>query len=447
MGRASHQRALEIWGNGEHMATWRLPSRGPMELVYAESWMQSPRARPLSLSLPLGLAGSVLSGERVDNFFRNLLPDSDAIRQRLARRFRVSTTGAFDLLEAVGRDCVGAVQLLPPGATPAGYRQVQARPMSEAEVAAHLRNISTSAVLGNAEAQDEFRISLAGAQEKSALLWHEGRWCLPLGATPTTHIMKLPLGTVGQSVRVDMSTSVENEWLCALVLRAYGLNIANSSIGQFEDQKVLIVERFDRQWAPDRSWIVRLPQEDFCQANGLPPSLKYEEDGGPGFGLIAQQLLHSVSAEKDRQDFLRCQLLFWMLAAIDGHAKNFSLRLLPQGRYQLTPLYDVLSAWPVVGKGPAQWSRQKLKVAMAVVGHNRHYHWLQIQRRHFNHMARQQGYSQGAEDLIQALIEATPRVVAEVSGQLPADFPVAVAEAIFQGLSTSAQALSHMPSD
>ena len=106
MGRASHQRALEIWGNGEHMATWRLPSRGPMELVYAESWMQSPRARPLSLSLPLGLAGSVLSGERVDNFFRNLLPDSDAIRQRLARRFRVSTTGAFDLLEAVGRDCV-----------------------------------------------------------------------------------------------------------------------------------------------------------------------------------------------------------------------------------------------------------------------------------------------------------------------------------------------------
>lgn len=244
-----------------------------------------------------------------------------------------------------------------------------------------------------------------------------------------------------------MSTSVENEWLCALVLRAYGLNIANSSIGQFEDQKVLIVERFDRQWAPDRSWIVRLPQEDFCQANGLPPSLKYEEDGGPGFGLIAQQLLHSVTAEKDRQDFLRCQLLFWMLAAIDGHAKNFSLRLLPQGRYQLTPLYDVLSAWPVVGKGPAQWSRQKLKVAMAVAGHNRHYHWLQIQRRHFNHMARQHGYSQGAEDLIQALIEATPRVVAEVSGHLPADFPVAVAEAIFQGLSTSAQALSRMPPD
>lgn len=447
MGRASHQRALELWANGEHVATWRLPTRGPMELVYTESWLSSERARPLSLSLPFGVRGAAQLGERVENFFRNLLPDSEAIRQRLARRFRVGSTEAFDLLEAVGRDCVGALQILPPGAEPVGWNQVLCRPLSEADVAAHLRHSSTATVLGAPEEQDDFRISLAGAQEKSALLWHEGRWCLPQGATPTTHIMKLPLGTVGQSVRVDMSTSVENEWLCAQILRAYGLDVARSSIGRFEDQKVLIVERFDRQWATDRSWIARLPQEDFCQANGLPPSFKYEEDGGPGFGLIAEQLRHSAMAEKDRQDFLSCQVLFWMLAAIDGHAKNFSLRLLPQGRYRLTPIYDVLSAWPVVGNGREQWSKHKLKIAMAVVGHNRHYHWLQIQRRHFNHMARQHGYSQGAEELIQALIERTPRVVAEVSQQLPADFPSGLANAIFHGLSSSARMLSRMPPD
>jgi serine/threonine-protein kinase HipA len=393
----------------------------------------------------MGVEGSVLSGSRVENFFRNLLPDSEAIRRRMASQFKVATPDAFDLLEAVGRDCVGALQLLPPGVEPVGFNQVQAQPLSEREVAEHLRRTVTSASLGSQQEMDDFRISLAGAQEKSALLWFDGRWCLPRGATPTTHIMKLPLGTVGQAVKVDMSTSVENEWLCASILRAFGLNVAPSTMGTFEDQKVLIVERFDRRWTPDGSWILRLPQEDFCQANGLPPTMKYEVDGGPGFGAIAQQLTQSTESEKDRNDFLTSQVLFWMLAAIDGHAKNFSIRLLPLGRYQLTPFYDVLSAWPVVGKGRNKWPQQKLTMAMAVEGANRHYHWWQIQRRHFNHMARRHGYSQGAEAQIQHLVEETPRVIQAVSSQLPADFPQSLAEAIFKGLNASALALSAMP--
>jgi serine/threonine-protein kinase HipA len=445
MGRASHQRALEVWANGEHVATWQLPSRRPMELVYTDAWLHSPRARPLSLSLPLGVGGSVLSGVRVESFFRNLLPDSEAIRRRMASKFRVATPDAFDLLEAVGRDCVGALQLLPPGVEPVGFNQVQAQPLSERKVAEHLRRTVTSASLGSQQEMDDFRISLAGAQEKSALLWFDGCWCLPHGATPTTHIMKLPLGTVGQVVKVDMSTSVENEWLCARILSAFGLDVAQSTIGKFEDQQVLVVERFDRRWAPDGSWIVRLPQEDFCQANGLPPTMKYEVDGGPGFGAIAEQLMQSTETQRDRNDFLTSQVLFWMLAAIDGHAKNFSIRLLPQGRYQLTPFYDVLSAWPVVGKGRNKWPKQKLTMAMAVEGANRHYHWGQIQRRHFNFMARKHGYNLGAEAQIQHLIEATPGVIQEVCKQLPADFPQSLADAVFTGLTFSALALSRMP--
>ena len=444
MGRASHQRALEVWANGEHVATWHLPSRRPMELVYSTQWLDSLRARPLSLSLPLGVKGSVLSGARVENFFRNLLPDSEAIRRRMASTFRVATPDAFDLLEAVGRDCIGALQLLPSGVDPVGFNTVQAQPLSEQEVAEHLRRTVTSAGLGPKQEGDDFRISLAGAQEKSALLWFDGRWCMPHGATPTTHIMKLPLGTVGQAVKVDMSTSVENEWLCTKILSAYGLDVAPSSISVFEDQKVLVVERFDRRWAADGSWILRLPQEDFCQANGLPPTLKYEVDGGPGFGAIAEQLMQSTQAEKDRNDFLTSQVLFWMLAAIDGHAKNFSIRLLMQGRHHLTPFYDVLSAWPVIGKGRNKWPTRKLTMAMAVEGSNRHYHWWQIQRRHFNHMARKHGYSQGAEAQIQHLIEATPRVIQEVSKELPPDFPPSLADAIFNGLRSSALALSKM---
>lgn len=445
MGRASHHRALEIWANGEHVATWRLVPRGPIELIYSEQWLASPRARPLSLSLPLGVPGAVLTGERVENFFRNLLPDSEAIRQRMARKFKIATPNAFDLLEEVGRDCIGAVQLLPSGVEPVGYDQVKAQPLNEREVAEHLRRTVTSASLGAQVQTDDFRISIAGAQEKSALLWFDGQWCIPHGATPTTHILKLPLGTVGQAVKVDMSTSVENEWLCGQILSAYGLDVAHSVMGQFEDQKVLIVERFDRRWAPDGSWIVRLPQEDFCQANGLPPTLKYESDKGPGFGTIAHQLAQSTESEKDRNNFLTVQVLFWMLAAIDGHAKNFSIRLLPQGRYQLTPFYDVLSAWPVVGKGRHKWSKQKLTMAMAVEGRNRHYHWVQIQRRHFNHMARKHGYIHGAEPQIAKLIEATPRVVEQVSRQLPADFPQELAEAVFGGLEMSVHLLSQAP--
>ncbi len=326
-----------------------------------------------------------------------------------------------------------------------GFNQVQAQPLSEREVAEHLRRTVSSIGLGSQQEMDDLRISLAGAQEKSALLWFDGCWCLPHGATPTTHIMKLPLGTVGQAVKVDMSTSVENEWLCARILRAFGMNVAQSTIARFEDQKVLVVERFDRRWVPDGSWIVRLPQEDFCQANGLPPTMKYEADGGLGFGAIAEQLMQSTDAQKDRNDFLLSQVLFWMLAAIDGHAKNFSIRLLPQGRYQLTPFYDVLSAWPVVGKGRNKWPKQKLTMAMAVEGTNRHYHWGQIQHRHFSFMARKHGYNLGAEAQIQHLIEATPRVIQEVCKQLPADFSQSLADTIFTGLTSSALALSRMP--
>lgn len=447
MGRASHHRALEVWANGEHMATWRLPPRGPMELEYSNEWLVSPRARPLSLSLPMGVSGSVLTGERVENYFRNLLPDSEAIRQRMAGKYKVSKPDAFDLLEAVGRDCVGAVQLLPPGETPGGFNLVQARSLTEHEVAEHLRRTVRSAGAGGQQEEDDFRISIAGAQEKSALLWHQNQWCMPLGATPTTHIMKLPLGTVGNMTKVDMSLSVENEWLCSKILGAYGLGVANAEIGQFEDQKVLIVERFDRVRSHKGSRILRLPQEDFCQANGIPPTLKYEKDGGPGFGDIATQLRHSTEAVKDRNDFLTSQILFWMLAAVDGHAKNFSIHLLPHGEYRLTPFYDVLSAWPVVGRGQNKWSKNKITMAMAVEGSNRHYHWMQIQRRHFNHMARKHGYSQGAEPIIERLVESTPQVIDQVGAQLPPGFPQSLADAIFKGLSAAAQALGRAPKD
>jgi serine/threonine-protein kinase HipA len=227
-GRKPHSRALSVWVNGVRMGVWRIPTRGPMELAYDPAWAASEVGRPLSLSLPIPLDNAPLKGDRVLNYFDNLLPDSEAIRKRIGQRFRTDTLDAFDLLQAIGRDCVGAVQLLGVDEEPAGVEQIDGTPLNDGEIETLLKQTAGGGTFGPQDDEDDFRISLAGAQEKTALLWHEGQWMKPHGATPTTHILKLPLGLVGNR-RADLTTSVENEWLCMHLLRAYGLPVAQTS--------------------------------------------------------------------------------------------------------------------------------------------------------------------------------------------------------------------------
>lgn len=444
MGRKSHGRTLSIWANGERVGSWRIPTRGEDELVYDAHWLGSPAGRPLSLSLPL-IGRSVHKGDAVRNYFDNLLPDSMPIRERIARRFRTGSADVFDLLQAIGRDCVGAIQLLGEDDIPAGVDRIEGTPLTEQDVEQLLQHTIDPGRLGaQPSPEDELRISLAGAQEKTALLWHGGQWLRPHGATPTTHILKLPLGLVGHR-RADFSTSVENEWLCLNILQAYGLPVPNSAILRFGAQKVLAVERFDRQLHSSGRWLLRLPQEDFCQALGRPSHLKYEADGGPGMLELAGVLRQSVDAHQDLGTFLSAQILFWMLGAPDGHAKNFSIRLLPEGRYRLTPLYDVMSIWPVEGNGPNQFSRHEAKLAMAFLGKNKHYQFKTIQRRHFNATAQKCFYGPDAEDLIAAILARTPEVIERMSARLPADFPRQVAGTILDSLADSARRLASMP--
>lgn len=442
MGRPSHSRALCIWANGVRVGTWRIPTRGDMELHYDDAWRTSDDGRPLSLSLPFGVDASPVKGAVVANYFDNLLPDSAEIRKRLAGRFRTAED-SFDLLQAIGRDCVGAVQLLPEGDEPEGFDRIDGTPLSDQDVARHLQGMLAPRAPGQG-ADDDFRVSIAGAQEKTALLRQAGQWLMPHGATPTTHILKLPLGLVG-NMQADLTTSVENEWLCMQLLQAFGLPAASTEIQDFAGQRVLCVERFDRRLHSSGRWIMRLPQEDFCQVHGLPPSLKYEAEGGPGLPQIAKILANSKRAQRDIATVLKAQILFWMLAATDGHAKNFSIRLLARGRYQLTPLYDVVSIWPIVGDAANQLSWHKAKLAMAVSGKNRHYLLKDIQRRHFNAMAPRCGYGDSAEPLIEEILARVPGAIAEVSAKLPTHFPQRVAAAILGGLQDSANRLADMP--
>ncbi len=448
MERRSPTRTLGLWMNGAYVGSWSLGPNTADTLQYDADWTRSDQGRPLSLSLPFMPGNLPHRGPQVRAWFENLLPDSKDIRDRMARRYRAGSTDAFELLAEAGRDCAGALQILPMGTASAGVAPLEADPLTEAQVAALLRATTTPQVLGLASEDADLRISIAGAQEKTALLQIDGLWYLPHGATPTTHILKLPLGLIG-GMKLDLRESVENEWLCAQILAAYGLPVAACEPLRFEDIKVLAVERFDRAWwtAPqgDRR-LLRLPQEDMCQAKGMPPSAKYEADGGPGIEAIFQVLDGSMAREQDRRVFFQAQMLFWMLSATDGHAKNFSLFIRPGGRYQLTPLYDVLSAYPVLGEGPTKISPHKARLAMAVRTKNAHWKMKDILRRHWLELGTRHGVvtadGQPAQAVIDDLVARTPGVLAHVRAQLPPGFPSEVADSVLAGLQSAAARLA-----
>ena len=428
---------LAVWMNGQHVGAWITAPNGAQSFVYDDTWSNSREGRPLSLSLPLLPSTQPHVGSVVASFFDNLLPDNREIRTRLRNRFGASSTEAFDLLQEVGRDCVGALQILPKDADRPDITKITAKPLSADEVE-HAIVASLGTALGVDNDEDAFRLSLAGAQEKTAFLWHNGTWCEPLGATPSSHIFKLPIGNTVQGL--ELSTSVENEWICSKLVSAFGIPIASCSIERFGAQKVLIVERFDRRLSIGGDYWLRLPQEDFCQVTGNPSDKKHERHGGPGIRRIMEILSNSENAEADRLDYFRTQVVYWLLAGIDGHAKNFSIFLLPGGAFKLTPRYDVLSAHPHIGTAPGQMILRRVKMAMAVSGKNTHYRWDEIQGSHWLETARRAGLPD-AKMHIEKILADVPGVVAAIQSQVPSGFPVGIAKAIFTGISKARELL------
>ena len=268
------------------------------------------------------------------------------------------------------------------------------------------------------QGDDLFRISIAGAQEKTAFTRVKGRWCRPHGATPTTHIFRLPLGLVGGSRRVDLSDSVQNEWVWAQIVGQLGLPVAPTTMGRVGDEDVLVVERFDRAWMDGGTRIARLPQEDFCQALGVPPGRKYAIDGGPGMAKCLQLLAGSADPQQDTLTFQLTQLAFWLMAATDGHAENYSVFLQPGDSYVMTPLYDILSMWPHCGNGPNRFNRRQAGLAMALRAKNAHHKLETIQPRHWHQLAMRHG-GPAVWDAMLALVERVDSALAVVE-EMPA---------------------------
>jgi len=424
--------SLFIYMNGYEVGEYIQHRSGAQEFIYCDNWLNNKSAVPLSLSLPL--TDKSHKGDNVYNYFDNLLPDSAEIRNRIQSRFDAKTNRPFDLLAQIGMDCVGAIQLMSER-TEVDVKNIQGEPLNESEIAKNLRNYQTLP-LGMSR-DEEFRISIAGAQEKTALLWHNDQWQRPVGATPTTHIFKLPIGKI-EHAGIDLSDSVENEWLCLEILREFGLPVPTTSIETFEDMKVLVVKRFDREVSGDKRWIIRHPQEDMCQVNGIAPALKYENEGGPGIARIMEVLKSSIHPEEDRRQFMTMIFLFWLLGAIDGHAKNFSVFLKQGGRFELTPVYDVISAYPLAKKRQLEY--QKLNMAMALHGKNTHYAWHEILPRHWFDEAKKVDFPETEmQAIIDQAINNVDSVIANVSSQLSKDFPSDISIPIFNGMNKISQ--------
>lgn len=428
MARRRGNTPLLVYLNGRLVGRLRRETSGAIDFHYDPSWLAWEHAIPVSLSLPLREDRYI--GAPVVAVFDNLLPDNEKIRGRLAARVDADGIDAYSLLAAIGRDCVGALQFLPEDSDPPRPGEIEGEPVSDRAIAKILDDLTINPL--GLDDSEHFRISLAGVQDKTAFLHHDGQWLKPDGATPTSHIFKPQIGKLPGST-IDFSNSVENEYLCLTFLRALGFETANVEIQTFGRKRVLVVERFDRTHARDGR-LLRQPQEDFCQALSVPWAKKYENDGGPGIIDCLELLGASDEVTLDRQAFLKAVIAFWLLGATDGHAKNFSVFLYPGGGFRLTPLYDVLSVQPVVDA--RQLTRNRYRMAMAV-GDRRHYQVESIMPRHFYQTGAKASLDEGTiRGLFAQLVADAPEAVRATKASLPRWFPKDLASSIFAGFNS-----------
>jgi serine/threonine-protein kinase HipA len=338
--------------DGNEIGRVQRDARGHVRFVYDDKWRNMPNAYPLSISMPLGAREH---GRAVtEAFLWGLLPDNERVLARWAARFQVSARNVFALISKVGEDCAGAVQFVAPERLDA-MRSGKADNvdwLTEADIAKRLEALRTDHAAWRLPS-DTGQFSLAGAQPKTALILQNDRWGIPSGRLPTTHILKPPTG------RFD--GHAENEHICLKLAQNLELPAAQSTVMRFRKEIAIVVERYDRQ--REGNDIIRVHQEDMCQALGMIPTKKYQNEGGPSAHDIADVLrTYSTDRETDLHTFADALGFNWLIGGTDAHAKNSSL-LIGGRRIRLAPLYDVASVLPY---DDFDW--QKLKLAMKIGG-------------------------------------------------------------------------------
>jgi serine/threonine-protein kinase HipA len=338
--------------DGKEIGRVHNDTRGRLTFIYDDQWRNASEAYPLSLSMPI--AAKEHGRAAVEAFLWGLLPDNEQVLARWATKFQVSARNVFALISHVGEDCAGAVQFVTPERLEAmrSGKEDKVEWLDESELAKRLQALREDHAAWRLP-RDTGQFSLAGAQPKTALLLQNDRWGIPSGRIPTTHILKPPTG--------HFDGYAENEHICLMLARNLGLPAAQSKVRRFKDEVAIVVERYDRQQKGND--IIRVHQEDTCQALGIMPTKKYQNEGGPSAANIIELLrTYSTDRDTDLDTFVTALGFNWLIAGTDAHAKNYSL-LLSGPDVRLAPLYDIASILPY-----EEVDLRKAKLAMKIGG-------------------------------------------------------------------------------
>jgi serine/threonine-protein kinase HipA len=335
-----------------------------IDFTFDDAWRNRARRMEMTLSMPKSRRKH--RGDAPENYLWNLLPDNEGVLKRWGAKFSVSPRNPMALLEHVGMDTAGAVQLSVQDeavlAGPEGFE-----PISDTEIAGHIRQLGVDPDAWLFSGHESGYFSLAGAQSKFALAqMSDGSWAVPTGRAPSTHIVKPGIRGLEHS---DL-----NEHLSLAAASLLGIRAAESRVMQFENQTAIVVTRYDR--VLDAGQIIRIHQEDMAQAAGAHPTGKYQNDGGPSIQEIADLIMRTRTSGSDASvvRFFAATLFNWAILGTDAHAKNYSL-LHSESGPDLAPLYDVATALPY----PDVNNPRKVKLAMAF---GKHYRDFEIEARH-----------------------------------------------------------------
>jgi len=393
---------LAVWLFTDRVGTLALVD-GRLNFRYASGWLAQPDAVALSASLPL--QGEPFDDRKTRPFFAGLLPEGQ-MRRLIAQQFQVSGQNDFALLDHIGGECAGAVTFLEPGqALPVPTRNDDVQWLSAQEVVAILDELSHRPMLAG---RDGLRLSLAGAQDKLPVVFDGARIGLPLNGTPSSHILKPAIQAV--------EDSVINEGFCMALAEAMQLNSAQSKVHHVLDRSFLLVERYDRMIDAQGNR-QRRHQEDFCQALGVVPEMKYQNEGGPDlaqcFDLVRSATRPSAPQVLRLLDYVIFNAL---IGNHDAHAKNFSLLYSGEAAV-LAPLYDTLST----AVYPTLTPRMAMKIGSK-------YEFNDVQARHWEQFAEGAGLAkaQARRRILELarLLPATARKLQSDSGHSFAGSPV-----------------------
>lgn len=391
--------------------------------LYSDEWLAYDSAFPISLSLPL-VKGECSSLNAL-NFIHNLLPDLKEERLSLAHSVGVQSNDAFTLLSKISHDCTGGISFTGSMQAPNigwEYREISASELNELVT----QRKSFLPFFG------DYRPCISGTQRKTTLTRLNGKWYVPQEKSLSSHIIKYPMDVIAQSNSVlDMSGSVENEFICTQIAKELGFKVPDMEIITAESgAKALAVKRFDRCFGD--GVVTRRHQEDFCQIFGVPEHLKYQSENNLGVSKIVDVLSLSAQSKANNHNFFKFMILQYLLGATDGHLKNFSVHIAPGGHYQLAPFYDLLSAYPAVSA--TGLNKRKLKLAMGLQASRGYkYNISKICLRHIEQTASQFGISNAnCHEIVSTFLAQFSRALSSIDKRFPEKEFTLVKDSIFQ---------------